>query len=171
MADAEALPLIDRSAAQAFRQFPELALLADGEGMPVERHRAFIEQGAVWVAVDEYDAPVGFLDAEVVGDELHVWEMSVHYDWQGRGIGRALLATAGEFARHEGLAALTLTTFRDVPWNAPFYTRQGFSPLAPETLDSRLRQVLADEVSAGLPAARRCAMRLQTHTNPCDYKI
>jgi hypothetical protein len=23
--------------------------------------------------------------------------------------------------------AVTLTTFRDVPWNAPFYTRLGFS--------------------------------------------
>lgn len=159
LADAEALPTIDRDAGQVFRQFSELAWLADGEGMPVERHRAFIAKGAAWVGVNKNNAPVGFLDAEVIGGELHVWEMSVHRDWQGRGLGRALMAAASAYATRAGLAALTLTTFRDVPWNGPFYERLGFAAIPPSGLSARLRQVLADEVAGGLPKDRRCAMR------------
>ncbi|VVD65031.1 GNAT family N-acetyltransferase [Pandoraea pneumonica] len=159
LADAEALPTIDRDAGQVFRRFPELAWLADGEGMPVERHRAFIEKGAAWVGVDENDTPVGFLDAEVAGDELHVWEMSVHRDWQGRGLGRALMAAASDYAARTGLAALTLTTFRDVPWNGPFYERLGFATIPSTELSARLKRVLVDEVAGGLPEDRRCAMR------------
>jgi hypothetical protein len=54
---------------------------------------------------------------------------------------------------------VTLTTFRDIPWNGPFYQSMGFEPIASEKLDTRLSAVLADEVRKGLPAARRCAMR------------
>ncbi|CFB64451.1 Acetyltransferase (GNAT) family protein [Pandoraea apista] len=157
--DAPALPQVDRSAGELFRLLPELAWLADGEGMPVARHRELIAQGVAWVAVDQDDKPVAFLEAEVFGDELHVWEVSVHRDWQSRGVGRALMTAAAEHAARMGLAALTLTTFRDVPWNGPFYTRLGFVPIAAPDLGERLRQVLAHEVAAGLPAARRCAMR------------
>jgi len=31
-----------------------------------------------------------------------------------------------EWATSQGYEAVTLTTFRDVPWNSPFYTRLGF---------------------------------------------
>lgn len=169
--DAPALPPVDRSAGELFRLLPELAWLADGEGMPLARHRELIEQGVVWVAVDQDDMPVAFLEAEVFGDELHVWEVSVHRDWQSRGLGRALMTAAAEHATRTGLAALTLTTFHDVPWNGPFYTRLGFVPIAAPDLSERLRQVLVHEVAAGLPAGRRCAMRqtlaarLSTHSN------
>ncbi|MDR3399905.1 MAG: GNAT family N-acetyltransferase [Pandoraea sp.] len=157
--DAPALPRVDRSAGELFRLLPELAWLADGAGMPVARHRELIMKGVAWVAVDQDDKPVAFLEAEVFGDELHVWEVSVHRDWQSRGLGRALMAAASGHAAHTGLAALTLTTFRDVPWNGPFYTRLGFVPIAAPDLSERLRKVLAHEVAAGLPEARRCAMR------------
>lgn len=157
--DAPALPPVDRSAGELFRTLPELAWLADGEGMSVARHRELIAHGASWVAADQDDAPVAFLEGEVFGNELHVWELSVHRDWQLRGLGRALLAAAAGHAARTGLAALTLTTFRDVPWNGPFYARLGFVPIAVPDLSERLRQVLAHEAAAGLPAARRWAMR------------
>ena len=108
---------------------------------------------------DTAGAPVAFLDAEVFGDELHVWEISVHRDWQSRGIGRALLTKAAEYCEGRALAAMTLTTFRDVPWNAPFYATLGFAPVPEADLNARLRQVLAHEAQIGLPAAQRCAMR------------
>ncbi|RUQ46321.1 GNAT family N-acetyltransferase, partial [Corynebacterium pseudodiphtheriticum] len=50
--------------------------------------------------------------------------------------------------------AVTLTTFKHVPWNAPFYTRLGFKP---ET-DPRLAQILADEYAHGFEPGSRCAM-------------
>jgi GNAT superfamily N-acetyltransferase len=42
------------------------------------------------------------------------------------GIGRRLVAAVCEWASRRGWSRVTLTTFRDVPWNMPFYTRHGF---------------------------------------------
>lgn len=61
------------------------------------------------------------LSAETVADrELHIYEMSVVDTCQGLGLGRALVQAAINWAVANHLAALTLTTFRDVPWNAPY---------------------------------------------------
>ena len=93
------------------------------------------------------------------GGELHIWEFDVRLDGQRRGIGRRLLQRLIAEASAAGLSAITLTTFRDVPWNGPFYQSMGFKLLASEELDVRLNALLATEIDKGLPAARRCAMR------------
>ena len=49
-----------------------------------------------------------------------------------------------------GFAALTLTTFRDVPWNAPFYARLCFSENAEPAEHARLHAELEKEVAEGL---------------------
>ena len=69
---------------------------------------------------------VGFICLEVVDGAAHVDQVSVLPDHGRRGIGRALLETAIGWAASSGYAELTLTTFRDVPWNAPFYRTLGF---------------------------------------------
>ena len=158
--DADALPSIEQSAGLAFRAIPELAWLADGENVGPERHRALIAQGACFVAADDRGRPIGFLSAAAEGDTLHIWELDVHLDWQGRGIGRALLDAAIERARSLGFVALTLTTFRDVEWNAPFYRKAGFRTLNADEMDHRLATLLGEEASHGMPSERRCAMRL-----------
>lgn len=156
--DAEALPPVERAAGQSFRAVPDLAWVADGEPMPVERHRRMIAQGTSWVA-EVGDRLVGFLAAERAGPELHISELSVVPELQGQGIGRRLIAAALARADDDGLTAVTLTTFRDVPWNAPFYARIGFREVPPLALSSRLAAIRADESRHGLPAERRCAMR------------
>jgi len=102
---------------------------------------------------------VGFLTAENTGTALHIWQMAVRYERQGQGLGRRLLDVAVGRARALNLLALTLTTFRDVPWDAPFYRRCGFSVLEPSQLDARLRAILRAKIAHGLPGDRRCAMR------------
>ncbi|MGE7955880.1 GNAT family N-acetyltransferase [Pseudomonas sp. NPDC089530] len=158
-ADAAQLPAIERSAAELFRHDPELAWLADAEVTDAAQHRAHIRQQRVWVAL--LDRRVcAFLDAEACDDALHIWEISVDAAAQGRGIGRRLLETVREQARRQGFTALTLSTFRQLPWNEPFYQRCGFLTLEANQLNPRLQQVLAEETQHGLPAARRCAMHL-----------
>ncbi len=93
---------------------------------------------------DDSDVPlegdlqlVGVLDGVVVGVacvELHdhVWhlaEMAVHPDVQRRGVGTAMLLDVVARASAAGAGAVTLTTFRDVPFNGPFYARHGFEPV------------------------------------------
>ncbi|CDX41557.1 Acetyltransferase [Mesorhizobium sp. SOD10] len=158
--DAEALPQIEQSAGLAFRAIAELAWLADGDNVSVERHSVLIAAGACWVAADEKDRPVGFLSAGMEGDALHVWELDVHLDRQGQGIGRALLERAVADARRRGLSAVTLTTFRTVPWNAPFYRKFGFRILEDAEIDGRLDSLLGDEAEHGMALDQRCAMRL-----------
>ena len=69
---------------------------------------------------------VGFICLEVVDGAAHVDQVSVLPAHGRRGIGRALLETAIGWAASSGYDQLTLTTFRDVPWNAPFYRTLGF---------------------------------------------
>lgn len=156
--DAPLLPDVERSAAQAFRQVPGLAWLADSEVMSETDHLVFIDTGCSWVAVDEHDRPMGFLCASVADDALHIHEVSVRSEAQGQGLGRRLLDRAAGAARQQGLPWLTLTTFVDVPWNAPLYRRYGFEMIAGPQLGPRLQGILAGEGAHGLRG--RCAMRL-----------
>ncbi len=158
MDDAASLPDVERAAGQSFRAVPGLEWIADGEPMTGDDHRRFIAQGTSWIA-EQGGRPVGFLAAERAGPELHIVELSVLPDRQRQGIGRRLIEAATAFAENGGLTAVTLTTFRDVPWNAHYYARLGFREVPPGALSSRLAAIRAQESEKGLPAERRCAMR------------
>ncbi len=45
--------------------------------------------------------------------------------FRGVGLGSSLVDHLDGWAAARGLAALTLTTYRDVPWNGPYYERLG----------------------------------------------
>ncbi|HAS1153925.1 TPA: GNAT family N-acetyltransferase [Enterobacter cloacae] len=155
--DVTALPAIERAAGQRFRDYPELAWLAEGDVISAEQHLDYAERGLSWLALAN-DQPVGFILAETHVSSLFILELSVHLDWQGKGIGRRLIACVADQARKRGLASLTLTTFRDVPWNAPFYARLGFEMIT--TLTPELREKREEETAHGLAYDARCAMRL-----------
>jgi len=64
-----------------------------------------------------------------------------------------------DWARGEGFARVTLTTFRDVPWNAPFYRRLGFEEIPAADLHPELREIMDEEATHGLDPTLRIAMR------------
>jgi hypothetical protein len=72
---------------------------------------------------------------------------------------RCGLANAEERAR--GATALTLTTFDDVPWNGPYYTRLGFRMRDLATLSPGLQTV--EQAEAGLPMVHRICMQLDLY--------
>lgn len=158
-ADAAIFSDLEQSAGLLFRADREIAWLADADNLPVERYRNIIAAGWSWIAEGGQAQPVAFVAATPEGEELHLWELNVHIEHQRRGIGRALLQRLIAEATAAGIPALTLTTFRDLPWNAPFYRSMGFELLATAQLGPRLAVLLAEEVRMGLPAVRRCAMR------------
>ncbi|WP_206185411.1 GNAT family N-acetyltransferase [Sphingosinicella sp. CPCC 101087] len=158
--DVEMLPRIERSAGEAFRAIPDLAWVADDDVQSAEAHRLASKVGWSWVVVDEADRPFGFLTAERFDAELHIWALAVERARQGQGAGRALLDASIAHARDRKLTAVTLTTFRAVPWNEPLYAHFGFRTLAPDALGPRLFHILEREEAHGLPGHRRCAMRL-----------
>lgn len=115
--------------------------------------------GRLWVVLAG-DEPVGF--AHVIVHEngvAHLEEVDVHPDHGRRGLGRRLVQTVCAWATSHGFDAVTLTTFRDPPWNMPFYAQLGFVPVAPDALSGALRTVVGDEMRRGLDPARRVVMR------------
>ncbi len=156
--DAGLLPAIERSAGAVFLALPELSWLASGAVLSAAFHRETIANGTSWVVASEHDAPVAFLSAERIGGNLHIAELAVHSDFQRRGLGRALIEHATGWAKAQGLPAITLTTFRDIPWNEPFYQTLGFTTMDAANLSPEMERILDEEALKGLPRDRRCAM-------------
>lgn len=75
--------------------------------------------------------PVGFAAVVVVDELAHLEQVSVLPEVSRRGIGSLLIESACRWAVKAGYRAITLTTYSDVPWNAPFYARLGFREVAP----------------------------------------
>ncbi len=116
--------------------------------------------GRLWIAVDERDRPVGFALAEELADELYLCEMDVHPDHGQRGIGTQLVETVIAWARLHEFPALSLLTFRHLPWNAPFYANFGFKLLSMAELGPELAGFLAEEADVGIDPSKRVGMRL-----------
>jgi GNAT superfamily N-acetyltransferase len=91
--------------------------------------------------------PIGFVCVELVDEIPHIWQLAVHPDHGRQGIGRALVEAVCKWARTERFSAITLTTFRDVPWNAPFYESLGF--VAMTNLTPGLSAIRAHEREIG----------------------
>ncbi|WP_082403799.1 GNAT family N-acetyltransferase [Saccharothrix sp. NRRL B-16348] len=145
------LPPIERASGEPFREFgmPEIA---DDDPMPLST----LAHLHVWVAADPH--PIAWAAVEEVDGAAHVEQLCVHPDHSRRGIGAALLDHVERWAATRGLAALTLTTFRDIPWNGPYYRRLGFHDVA--DLTPGLAAVVAAETARGLdPATRVCLRR------------
>ena len=155
------LPEIERSASTAFASL-DLSL-GPLETAPADAWRAPCLAGTVWVAEDA-GRPVGFLAAERVPGGLHVLELDVAREHQGRGLGRWLLGHVQAWARAEGATFVSLTTFREVPWNAPFYRSMGFVEASGAALTPRLAALVAAETAKGLPD--RCAMVWASGSDP-----
>ncbi|MFL5298014.1 MAG: GNAT family N-acetyltransferase [Phenylobacterium sp.] len=125
----------------------------------MEVYIPFQTDGLVLVAEDN-GALVGFAACQACQDALHLWELAVRHERQGQGVGRALLHASAAVARRRRLSAITLSTFRHIVWNAPFYRRMGFVELRPHELNLRLRTIFEREADLGLDVANRCVMRL-----------
>ena len=156
--DAASLPHVEKSAAELFTTAPGLEWLVDGTLIARKEHERLILRKTVWVAEAGSIGVVGFINAEVFGDELHLWEVSVNRRWQRMGIGKRLISSTCKYATTHRLVALTLTTFADVPWGAPAYLKLGFRSVIDP--DRSLQDVLNAESLHGFPMERRLAMRL-----------
>jgi GNAT superfamily N-acetyltransferase len=150
----EALLDIERAAGRAFLDvgMPEIARDEPGTVEELEAHRV---DGRAWVAVDEADRPVAYLLSDLVDGCAHVEQVSVAPSHARRGLGAALIEHLGAVAR----TPLTLTTFRDVPWNAPYYERLGFTVVEPADRGPELAALVRREAARIPSDAPRVAMR------------
>ncbi|WP_327154154.1 GNAT family N-acetyltransferase [Streptomyces tubercidicus] len=155
------LRAIERAAGEPFHGLG-MTSVADDEPPSLEQLTEFQRTGRALAAYEEAGpgggghGPVGFLIWEPVDGCTHIEQVSVHPDQAHRGIGRALIDRA---ELDGGPAALTLTTFAEVPWNAPYYARIGFRILPEAELTPGLRAIRAQEAALGLDRWPRVVMR------------
>jgi len=156
--EAEAVRAIEVAAASLFRGIglPRIAALD-----PAEREEVLLRarEGRLWVAADAADRPVAFALFSEIDGTLHIEELDVHPDHARRRLGAALIDRLDAVARERGLPELTLSTFRDVPWNAPYYARLGFVPLPDETLGPGLSAIRDMITARGIDIVPRLFMR------------
>ena len=158
-----ALAGIERAAAEAFA-LEDLPESQRDEVTDLEELAAAQRDGRLWVASDARGEPVGFAIVFRLAQSAHLDELAVHPAHQRRGLGRALVRAVALWARAVGASRLTLTTFRFVAWNLPWYERLGFVALPEAALSHELAEIFEREIATGLPRERRVAMALDLAT-------
>lgn len=92
------------------------------------------------------DPPIAFAAVIDLDGHPHLEQISVRADQGRKGTGTLLLT---EVMRTSG-PGLTLLTFRDVPWNGPWYQRHGFVEFPEPAWGPQLRAQWQAEIDAGL---------------------
>ncbi len=158
MADCALLPVIERAAAELFRGTGLLDFSDERhlQGHPLSDFTQAVERGHLWVA-EGPGGVIGFALARELGPSLHLDELSVHPAHGRRGLGRALVMEVCREGAARGLLPVTLSTFRSVPWNRPFYERLGFRVLDEADHQPWHRQLRIAE-AGHLDLKQRCIM-------------
>ncbi|MEJ2890452.1 GNAT family N-acetyltransferase [Actinomycetospora aeridis] len=153
----EVLRQIEIAAGAVFRDVG-MDPIADDTPPSVVALAGALDRGGLWVAADA-DRPVAYLMDDVVDGEAHLEQISVHPSHGRRGLGARMVEDLVGRALAGDRTSITLTTFVDVPWNAPYYVRLGFRALADEELGPGLRAIRRAEAARGLDRWPRVAMR------------
>lgn len=115
--------------------------------------------GRLWVALKEGDKqPVGYALLQVHDGAGLLAQLDVVPEHGRKGLGTALTGCVIRAVRDMELPELYLTTFADVPWNAPFYARLGFVPVAAGEQPGFIKDILREEADRGL--RNRVAMKI-----------
>src|SRR5215468_9444754 len=102
-----------------------------------------LSSGTVLVASDRSGVPVGFAALRVLDGEPYLEQLSVRMNSMRRGIGATLLSAAECVAAKTPPRTVWLTTYRHLPWNAPFYEKAGFGIVPVEQCGGEVVQELA----------------------------
>ena len=106
----------------------------------------------VWVACNSNDNPVGMIVASIRGENAYIEELDVLLEHGRRGLGTRLIDQVCGWALAQGCTAIDLSTFRDVPWNGPFYRKLGFRELAESEWTADMPKIREIETKQGLKA-------------------
>ena len=141
---------LERASAQRFVGLMDA--LAEDEPSPAVVLAARIEQDGLLVA--EIDGVMAaFVMFRPVGDGLYIEQIDVLPAFERRGVGAALIEAVGLRT-----SRLLLSTFRDVPWNAPYYRRLGFLDLDDKKLAPDLMEIRREHLARGLDESLRVFM-------------
>lgn len=148
---------IDLAAGQLFAPTGLLTGEALHDHVPAAVFEQAIEAGDVFRLTGEDGAVIGFALVSQRGGTLYLDQISVHPDHGRQGLGAALVQHVFTLARQRKLKQVTLSTFRDVPWNGPFYRKLGFREMERKELADWMLDLERIQ-SASLDVSLRCFM-------------
>jgi GNAT superfamily N-acetyltransferase len=148
--DIPRMQAIEIEAGQAFIDVGRPEIAAD-EPISVDELQAYVELGRCWVTGEPAAA---YIVVDVLDGVVHIEQVSVHPDAAGQGLGAQLM----DHVQNQGHERVTLTTFADVPWNAPYYARLGFAVLTEDDIGPELGQRVDEEHAHGLHRDERVTM-------------
>jgi GNAT superfamily N-acetyltransferase len=161
VADLPCLQEIELAAGVLFAELG-MTLVANDEPLSLAELAGYQSAGRAWVAIDTKhtdDTVIAYLVADLVDGGAHIEQVSVQPRYAHQGIGRALIEYVAEWSVQRGISQLTLTTFLDVPWNAPYYRRCGFQLVPTDEVTPGLREIRRHEAEHGLDRWPRGVMR------------
>jgi GNAT superfamily N-acetyltransferase len=153
------LPVIALAAGGLLAPYAPESVLS--ETTPERRFREALQVGRLWVALIE-ETPVGFAHVELLASGLpHLEEVGVHPSHGRQGLGTRLVTAVCDWTERQRFERITLTTFRDAPFNMPFYAKLGFTELPTAELGEELSTLVEAEARRGLDPSRRVVMGWQ----------
>jgi GNAT superfamily N-acetyltransferase len=142
--DLPLLQAIQTAVDESFRAIG-MADVADHKPPSLEELSASHESQHAWVATlskerQDSAAPIAYILVYIVDNDGLGWrsvfiqQVSVSPDYSRRGIGKALIDHVALWASQNGMKALDLTAFVNVPWNKAYFERLGFRVADEEAL-------------------------------------
>lgn len=153
------LHALERAATEIFRTTKHAWVVEDG-GYDELIYQDWFDHGAILVAEREGE-PVGFACAEEVDDQGFYALLCVHPAHANRGLGRRLTQAIKMWSASHGYSTLTMTTFPDVPWNAPIFERMGFRIMDDSELSPGLLNIRREEAESGIMPQERVFMTIE----------
>lgn len=151
---------VERSAVRKFDEYlgREPSTSQEDNVLPYNLLQKGHDERTLWV-VENNEVPVGFLAAEAIDNkQLHIHEISVCQNHQGNGYGRQLIEKAKSYVTDHSLNTVTLTTEKEIPWNYPYYKKQGFTEVNIEDCSPVLARILQHDKEHSPSADNRIAM-------------
>lgn len=154
--DISALHAIEQRANIVFAQHG-MAHIAEN-AWPLAAFSDFVTQNQCFVAADRDDVPLGFAVCGEAEETFWLLELGVDPGHMRKGIGSLLVNAVVDRARWAFHNAVCLTTFRDLPFNAPFYEKLGFMIADPAKASPALIERLRRETPTGSSVTERVLM-------------
>ncbi len=157
----EDIPAFSRIEAAADTLYDDSGLLDctdDEDNVPAHVYEAAIEHRLVFTIEHFDNGPAGFALCSIRPPDLYLDQIAVDPAHGRKGLGAILLMRVFREAQARKLKSVSLSTFRDIPWNGPYYTRFGFREIPRKRLEPwmlELEKMQAETLDISL----RCVMR------------
>lgn len=148
---------LEHAAAEMYREIGMDAIADDAPPAESELLQA-VEEQRLWFAV-EYGVLKAYLLGDYLPQSLHIDQVTVHPDASRRGLGALMIESVSADPRSKERGLITLTSFANVPWNAPYYERIGFIDIPESEWPEGVAEKVAAERGTDLAAWPRVVMQ------------